>query len=233
MKRYGWISVFLAAVIVIEGSPGNAMGIGRSGGGSGGGSVSRGSGISRSGTSGGGGGGYIRRGPGGFSGSGWRGRGYGYGRPLLFQDRWWWYDPAFARWDYWWDGFWWWWPSPGVVYVYMNGEYQPYQGPAEGSPPPPPSSQTAHAAPSTPAASAPVPAAAPGKSWSSPDGKRMVQVIGSREEAFLYDTSGSGPAYMRYLTDKVVDVQFSGGSKGTSLQIRLKRKDGSYFSGSW
>ena len=149
----------------------------------------------------------------------------------LFGDRWWWYDPALARWDFWWGGYWWW-PNPaGVAYIYVNGAYTPYdEAEVKVEPPPsvgPPPTPVSSAAPSTsPSAAGPTPSGT--GSWKSPDGRRMVQVTGSSAEAFLYDTSGAAPAYMRGLGENVVKVRFSGGTKGKPLQILVDRRDGSF-----
>lgn len=131
--------------------------------------------------------------------------------------RWWWFDARFARWVYWWDGFWWW-PAPGgTAYVFVDNNYYPYEGgvvtvrkpelepPPEGTPP-----------------------AGEGSSWGSPDKRRMVQLHGPRAEAFLYDASGAQPAFLKYLGQGVDKVRFSGGEPGKPLQILLDFKDGSF-----
>ena len=43
-----------------------------------------------------------------------------------FGDQWWWYDAAFTRWVFWWDGYWRWWGPGGIAYVYVDNNYYPY-----------------------------------------------------------------------------------------------------------
>ncbi|MCX5787408.1 MAG: hypothetical protein NTX64_02700 [Elusimicrobia bacterium] len=62
---------------------------------------------------------------------------------------WWYYDSGPARWTYWWHGYWWW-PGPAnVVYVNVNGAYQPYPPPSPEVQPAPASAPAAPAAPGT------------------------------------------------------------------------------------
>jgi hypothetical protein len=135
-----------------------------------------------------------------------------------FGDYWWWFDPIGARWDFWWGGYWWW-PGPGgAVYVNVNGDYRPsndsgVQAQPPASIPPPP---TATTLPSE------------GGSWKTPDGRRSVQVTGAQGEAFLYDTTGTNPSFMKSLGQNVEKVRFSGGTGGKPAQILLDRKDGSF-----
>jgi len=149
----------------------------------------------------------------------------------LFGDRWWWYDSALARWDFWWGGYWWW-PDPaGVAYVYVDGNYSPYdEASVKGEPPPsvgPPPTPASSAGPSASTSAADQTPSGTG-SWKSSDGRRMVQVAGTNAAAFLYDASGASPAYMRGLGENVSKVRFSGGTKGKPLQILVDRRDGSF-----
>lgn len=134
-----------------------------------------------------------------------------------YGDHWWWFDVGFGRWVYWWDGYWWW-PSPaGVTYVYVDNSYYPYnengvtvmnpevEGPASGAPP-----------------------ANEGQTFNSPDRSRMVQIFGSRDEAFLYDTSSSNPVFIKYLGSGVDKVRYSGGKEGHPLKILLDYHDGTF-----
>jgi len=129
---------------------------------------------------------------------------------------WWWYDVNFARWVFWWDGFWWW-PGPAGYYVYVDNSYYPYQ---EGG------VVVQHSEEQPPAAGVPAPGA--GSSWTSPDGKRMVQVAGSDAEAFLYDKSGSQPAFLKFLGRGVDKARFSGGASGKPTRVLLEFKDGTF-----
>ena len=135
-----------------------------------------------------------------------------------YADRWWWYDTRFARWVFWWNGYWWW-PGPlGVTYVYVDNSYYPYENGEV---------IVAHPDVIPPPASAPAPTA--GSVWYSPDGRRMVQIVGIQSDAFLYDrTGGDQPSYMKYLGPNVAKVRFSGGKEGKALQILLDYKDGSF-----
>lgn len=141
-----------------------------------------------------------------------------------YEDRYWWYDPGYGRWCYWHNGYWWWQNPTNVtyVYVYVNDRYYRYedaQGGAVLRPEPP-----KPADPAQPAPPAEQPAEDP--TFYSADGARMVQIFGERKEAFLYDASGEEPAYLAYLGDSVVDVQFSDTTGGEPLLINtvIERK---------
>lgn len=136
-----------------------------------------------------------------------------------WDDRWWWYDPTFARWVYWWSGYWWW-PGPGgAVYVYVDNNYYPYEDAGMVTVKKPQVDQPPPVAPQE---------ADSGSSWVSPDGRRMVQVFGDRSEAFLYDKSGDKPVFMTYLAKGVAQARFLGGGKGQPLRILLDFKDGTF-----
>ena len=135
-----------------------------------------------------------------------------------YEGRWWWYDQRAQRWVYWADGFWWWQAPSGTPFVYVENNYYPYEQPGvvtvnEPEPLPPPTS--------TPSSSS------EGRSTTSPDGARMVQVFGPKSEAFLYNTSAAEPAFLKYLGQDVDKVAFSSRT-AASPQVLLNFKDGSF-----
>jgi hypothetical protein len=135
----------------------------------------------------------------------------------LYGDRWWWYDVNLGRWDFWRDGYWWW-PAPGgVIYVYRNDNYYPYEesGLSVGKP-----------EPSAPPVTAP--SAGTGTTVKSPDKRRMVQIYGEEFEAFLYDTTGVKPVYLKHLGQSVDRARFLGGVDSKPLQVLLDYKDGAF-----
>ena len=134
-----------------------------------------------------------------------------------YADRWWWYDPGYARWVFWWNGYWWWQGPGGTASVYLDNEYYPYQ---EGG------VTVKSSATVSPAEAKPVPGT--GKQWTSPDMRRMVEVTGTEDAAFLYDRTGGSPVYLCYLGRGVSRVRFSGGVTGQPLLILLDFKDGSF-----
>ncbi len=133
---------------------------------------------------------------------------------------WWWYDPSYYRWVYWWNGYWWW-PGPGgVPYAYVDNNYYPYQevtGAVIVKNP-----QLDQAPPGMPAEGV------PGRSFASPDHRRMVQISGDQGEAYLYDSSRGSPSYMAYLARGARQARFSGGTEGRPLRILLDFSDGSF-----
>ena len=132
--------------------------------------------------------------------------------------RWWWFDAGRGRWDYWWDGFWWWPTAGGAPYVYVDNNYYPYEN--EGV-----TVQTAEV--QAPPAAVPAPAADAGTV--SPDGSRVVQIVGSDAQAFLYDKSAPGaPTFLKYLGQGASKAKFTGGTAGAPLQIMLEFKDNTY-----
>ncbi|MBV9079520.1 MAG: hypothetical protein JO102_00210 [Elusimicrobia bacterium] len=134
-----------------------------------------------------------------------------------YGDHWWWFDARFDRWVYWWGGYWWW-PSPtGVVYVYMDNNYYPYQ---EGV--------VTVKQPEVEAPPEGAPSSHEGSSYQSPDGRRTVQVFGDRDEAFLYNSSSGQASFMKYLGAGVEKVRFAGGKNGKPLQILIDFKDGTF-----
>jgi len=109
---------------------------------------------------------------------------------------WWTWDARFSRWSYWHDGFWWW-PGPaGVHYVYIDDGYYPYDTFRRA---PPPTATSAEGS----------------GDWSSPDGRRLVEVSGPESEALLYDKTTATPSYIRFLGKDVRAVRFSNGPPPT------------------
>ena len=127
-----------------------------------------------------------------------------------FDDYWWHYDPFYARWLYWHDGYWWWREPGGAIYVYVDDRYYPYDT-APGGPP-----QLGTPAPGEKEI---------GGAWTSPDRRRMVQVAGANADAFLYDTSGPSPVFIKQLSNHVENVRFSGGADGKPSRILLEYRD--------
>ena len=132
-------------------------------------------------------------------------------------NRWWWFDVGVNRWLYWSGGYWWWVSPAGINYIYIGDNYYPYE--PGGVVVRKPEVQTAPES---------APAAGEGKSFNGPDGHRRVQVFGAKDEAFLYDTSGPQPEFLKYLGQGVGMVRFSGGEKGAPAQILLDFKDGNF-----
>src|SRR5262249_27997886 len=129
-------------------------------------------------------------------------------------NHWWWYDAAFARWAFWADGYWWW-PGPGgVMYVYVNDNYYPYETSevpvAQPTSVPEPPSDYGTSGGGT---------ASQDTTLKSPDGQRMVQIVGADSDAFLYDTSTGRSVFVKGLGRGATNVRFSGGANGQALQI--------------
>lgn len=111
---------------------------------------------------------------------------------------WWTWDARLSRWTYWNDGFWWW-PGPGgVQYVFVDNDYYPHDSIRRV---PPTATQTGDER----------------GVWTSPDGRRLIELTGSDDEALLYDKSTSPPAYIRFLGKDVVRIRFSSGAPPTIL----------------
>jgi hypothetical protein len=134
-----------------------------------------------------------------------------------YDDRWWWFDASFGRWVYWWDGYWWWWGPDGAEYVYIDNAYYPYDA-----------SGVTVVVPETDAAPPALPASSEGSSSVSPDGRRMVQLVGPKGLAFLYDRSSSAPVFMKFLGKGVERVRYSGGKDGVPLRLLLEFKDAGF-----
>lgn len=137
---------------------------------------------------------------------GWRaGRRFYWARP--YGGYWWWYDPVGLHWSFWWGGHWWWRGPGNTLYIAVHDEYRPYDAVAVAPPP-----VTSDA----------------GGAVLSPDGRRTVQLTGAASEAFLYDSSGPSPVFLRFLGRGVERVRFSGGAGGVPLRILLDFKDGTF-----
>jgi hypothetical protein len=134
----------------------------------------------------------------------------------------WWYDPTVSHWTFWANGYWWW-PGPGgVTYVYVNDGYYPYE-----------TSNVYVPIPDTP--EAPPPSAVPAtqatgteSTLKSPNGERMVQITGENSEAYLYDTTGQQPVFLKVLGAGATRARFSGGTKELPLQILIDYLDGRF-----
>ena len=148
-------------------------------------------------------------------------RGAGFYWTRFHARHWWWYDPRYERWVYWQDGFWWW-PGPsGQLFVYVGNAYYPYETEAGAVTVQTP--ELAQAASTSPAS------AYEGAVSTSADGSRMVQIMGPRDEAFLYDlSSSSGPVFMRFLASGAQRARFSKGRPGRPSRILLEFKDGAF-----
>ncbi len=128
-----------------------------------------------------------------------------------FGGRWWWYDYDFDRWCFWNEGFWWW-QDPyhvGDLYCYDDDDYIPCnsaedQVVVQGS------------------------NGAGFKSYTSPDGTRLIKVAAETQDAFLYDTADPPTFNPIYLASGVQSVEFSDTSHGRPLEIILKLNDGSF-----
>ncbi|MBI2789537.1 MAG: hypothetical protein HYX59_12725 [Elusimicrobia bacterium] len=124
---------------------------------------------------------------------------------------WWMWDSGYARWVYWHDGFWWW-PGPaGARFVQVGGDYYPYE-----------TVRRAWQAPS-----AAPPAAAPGP-WSSPDGRRLVEVSGPESQAVLYDKTTDPPSYIRLLGKGARRVRFTSAEKDAPPTIAVELDGGAW-----
>jgi hypothetical protein len=169
----------------------------------------------------------------------------------FFSGYWWWYDENLTRWVYWWNGYWWWMGPNGVPYLYVSDNYVPYDqyqpqtsdaSSQESAPQPPSAPPTTH--PSLAAASSSEPPSAPpmaqssvaissspaskGVSAKSPDGKRLVQIVGADGGAFLFDESKTPRVFMKYLGGNAETVRFVGGTSGQILSIIVNFKDGTF-----
>ncbi len=136
-----------------------------------------------------------------------------------WDDRWWWYDPTLANWTFWYDGYWWWQAPAGVMYVYVDNNFYPYDEESGVVTVKQPEVQA-------PAGQAPEPGQ--GRVFKSPDGARMVQISGAKAEAFLYDDTRKPPVFMKYLARGVERARFSGGAGERPLEILLDFKDGTF-----
>ena len=62
--------------------------------------------------------------------------------------------------------------------------------------------------------------------YTSPDGTRVVKVMGDTQDTFLYDTAVPPSFNPIYLASKVTNVSFSNTDSGRPLQILLTLSDG-------
>lgn len=105
-----------------------------------------------------------------------------------------------------------------MTYVYVNNGYAPYDEVADRVEAPPLEND------GPPEAAAPTNAG----EWTSPDGKRLVQIHGEQSEAFLYEKTSGQPVYLRQLGGDVQKVRFSGGEGGKPLRILVDFKNGGF-----
>ena len=75
---------------------------------------------------------------------------------------------------------------------------------------------------------APAQPSSPGVNYFSPDGKRMVQIIGPDGAAYLYDKTTADPSYLKFLAKNVDKVKFTGASAETPTRLLLEFKDGTF-----
>jgi len=133
-----------------------------------------------------------------------------------------------SRWAFWGDGYWWWRAPTGVMYVYVNDAYTPYAPDVVPVYPP----QTQPTSFDEPEETTPVQTqgqeVATDSSYKSPDGKRLVQVVGDEKDAFLYDTSGEQPVYLKFLTRGAEKVRFTPATASQPIQILVDLKDGTF-----
>jgi hypothetical protein len=128
-----------------------------------------------------------------------------------FNGRWWWYDQADARWDFYNNNFWWW-QDPdhvGDLYCYNQGDYIPVNSAED---------QIVVSQPDT----------TDYQVFTSPDGTREVKLVAGGADAFLYDTAVPPSFDPVYLASGVQSVQFSDTSNGRPLEIVLRLDDGSF-----
>lgn len=143
-----------------------------------------------------------------------------------YGDHWWWYDGPRHRWAFWSEGYWWSIGVGGVLFVYTDDGFYPYD-----------SGVVAVSRPLVPAAPQDIVAASAVAPLSdttrprinSPDGTRQVQITGSDKEASLYDLSSGTPTFLKILDKQVEKVRFSGGAEGNPLRILLDYKDGTFM----
>ena len=127
-----------------------------------------------------------------------------------YNHRWWFYDQDKARWCFWDNGFWWWQDPYHVadLYLYNNAQYIPCDS----------------------AKDAVVTTVQTGNDtvYSSPDGTRMVKIMGDSGDAFLFDTAIPASFNPLYLASQVTGVKFSNTNDGQPLEIMLTLSDGTF-----
>ncbi|MBI3289252.1 MAG: hypothetical protein HYZ74_07015 [Elusimicrobia bacterium] len=138
-----------------------------------------------------------------------RGADFWWTRP--YGGYWWLYDGRYARWSYWSNGYWWW-PGPGgVQYVFVNDGYYPYET-ARGL-----------GRYATPVAGED--ARGP---WTSPDGRRLVEITGPEAQAVLFDKTATPPGYLRFLGAGAQRVRFSTGGAESLPTILVEFAGGGF-----
>jgi hypothetical protein len=145
------------------------------------------------------------------SGNQWYGwyAGNNYFWTRCYGDLWWWYDTDFNRWCFWSEG-WWWWQDPyhvGDLYFYNGDQYIPCN------------SANDQVEVTTAAISNPV-------SIVSPDSTRLIKILGTEQDAFLYDTNVPAAFKPMYLASKVQKVLFVDPGDGGPYEIDLTLADG-------
>lgn len=133
--------------------------------------------------------------------------GYPFGAGFFWMRPWgglWWaWDANFSRWVYWNDGFWWW-PGPGgAQYVFVYDGYYPYSSVRRGY----------GGAPASPDASG---------AWTSPDGRRLVEITGDDAQAALFDAATNPATYIGFLGRGVRKVRFSTAAPGYPPTIAVE-----------
>lgn len=139
--------------------------------------------------------------------------GYPFGASFFwmrpFGGYWWSWDASFSRWVYWNDGFWWW-PGPGgVQYVYVHDNYYPYSAIRQAAYSAPPAAPDAAGA------------------WTSPDGRRLIEISGPDAQAALFDRSGALASYIAFLGKDVRKIRFAAAAPGYPPTIAVEHRDGS------
>jgi hypothetical protein len=128
-----------------------------------------------------------------------------------YAGRWWWYDTGFNRWCFYNNNYWWW-QDPyhlGDLYCYDDDSYIPAN-----------SADDQIVVNGTEGANEAV--------YKSPDGSRMVKLVQSDGDAFLYDTAAVPTFDPIYLASGVQNVQYSNPNNGRPLEIILTLNDGSF-----
>ena len=155
-----------------------------------------------------------------------------------YENRFWWFDPAWHRWVYFNDGAWWW-QDPynvTVIYVYRDGYYYRY-GTNAGSVvvtpvytpapyTPPADYQPLPVEPVTPVDETPL---QNDTYYYSTDGSRSVEVSGDRDMALLYDLTADDtdgqPKFLSFLGVGVTEVLYQYGADGAVTNILVIWKD--------
>ena len=128
-----------------------------------------------------------------------------------YAGRWWWYDSGYNRWCFYNDNYWWW-QDPyhvGDLYCYDDNDYVDANSADDQI-----VVTGAEEANET--------------TYSSPDGTRMVKVVQSDGDAFLYDAAAIPTFDPIYLASGVQSVQYSDVNNGRPLEIVVKLNDGSF-----